>query len=99
MNYPCYQAGAIARELNLSPDDSLYPVASIAANTSPETVLSTISPISKTGWMGKLMGFATRGKLQAALFIIVWLLFTTASVVFIPITFGWWLLKKLVRRT
>ena len=49
-----HQAGAIARELNLSPDDPFYPLASSAANISRETMLSMISPISKTGWMGKL---------------------------------------------
>lgn len=94
-----YQAGAIAKELNLSPDDPLYPVASIAANISRETMLSMISPISKMGWMGELMGFAQKGKLQFGLFFVVWLLFATVSVLFMPFTFGWGLIKKLVGRT
>lgn len=98
-----HQIMAIARELNLSPDDPLYPLASNARNISPETLSASSSKISslldKMGWMGKLMGFATKGKLQSGLFVIVWLLFAVASVAFIPIKVGWWLIKKILRRT
>jgi tetratricopeptide (TPR) repeat protein len=92
-----YQAGAIAKELNLSPDYPLYPLASNPDNMSPETITSIASRIDKTDWMGKLMGFAT--KLLSALFFIIWLLSATVSVAFLPFTGGWWLIKKLVRRT
>lgn len=83
-----HQAIAITKELNLSPDDPLYPIVSSAANKiSRETMESMISPISKTEWMAKLMDFATKGKLQFGLFFIVWLLFATVSVTFLPVRF------------
>ncbi len=90
-----HQAGAIARELNLSPDDPLYSQASTASFL-PETMPSMIS---KMGWMLNLMGFAQKGKLQFGLFFVVLLLFATASVAFMPVTFAWGLIKKLVRKT
>ncbi len=86
-----HQASAIAKELNLSPDDPLYPIASSVAMFSTEKMSSIIN---KMGWMFDLMSFAQKGKLQAALFTIVWLLFTTASVVFMPFTFGGGYLKN-----
>lgn len=91
-----HQAGAIAKELNLLPDDPLYPMASTTAMFSTEQMSSITN---KMGWMLDLMSFAQKGKLQTGFFVVVWLLLATASVVFLPITFAWGLLKKLVGRT
>lgn len=92
-----HQAGAIAKELNLAPDDPLYSMASTAAMLSTEQMSSIIN---RMGWMLDLMSFAQKSKLQTGLFVgVVWLLLATVSVVFLPITFAWGLLKKLVGRT
>lgn len=89
----------VVRELNPSPDDPLYPLASHDASIPPETMSSMVSSLDKMGWMGKLMDFATKGKLQYSLFFVVWLLFAVVSIAFLPITVAWWLLRRLVRRT
>lgn len=92
----------IGTELYLSPDDPLYPLTSNVAKIPPETfpaLMSLSNRMDEMGWIGRLIGFATKGKVQSGLSFVVWLLFATAFVALLPITFGWWLIKKLVRRT
>lgn len=88
------QAISIAKELNLSPEDPLYSLASHGSIIPAEQIPS----FKSVGWMGKLMGFATRGKLQSILFLVVWLLFFVSQIVFFPVGILWWTFRRLTRR-
>jgi len=58
-----------------------------------------LSSMERMGWMGKLMGFATRGKLQSSLFLVVWLSFALLSIIFSPIALTLWFFRRLTKRT
>jgi hypothetical protein len=90
------RAVEIAQELELTPDDPLY---SLASQNIKFPSNFDVSSIEKMGWMGKLMGFAMRGKLQSSLFLVVWVLFALLSVAFSPIALTLWFFRRLTRRT
>lgn len=74
----------IAKEIEVSEDDPLYDMISKISQISDakidrmESVFQnrkSITSWDKFGIMGKMMGFANRGKLQSYVFFIFWLIF------------------------
>lgn len=90
----------LAKEIDISEDDPLYSYISHAAQMSDEGLakmesglqnVSSIPPWDKFGLMGRLMGYATRGKLQSYLFFFVWLLFAIPAFILAILTSPFWL--------
>lgn len=90
----------IAKELELKEDDPLYSLVFGASQMSDEgldkmeTSLQTETSTliwSEFGLMGRMMGYATRGKLQSYLFISVWLIMFIPSLILAIISSPIWL--------
>lgn len=85
----------IAQELELTPDDPLYPLAS--QNIKFPSGFDIL--IEKMGWMEKLINFGRQGKFQFGIVFIVGLLYFFLSIVFSPIALTLWFLRRLTKRT
>ena len=90
----------IAKELDISEDDPLYSYVSHLSQISDEnleTMESTLQNIraipnwDKFGFMGRMMGYATKGKIQSYLFVFVWLLWAIPALIFAIISSPFWL--------
>ncbi|HEY9771787.1 MAG TPA: hypothetical protein V6C71_25365 [Coleofasciculaceae cyanobacterium] len=104
------QSFRLAKELDITENDPLYSYISHAAQMSDEGLdrmestlqnITSIPPWDKFGLMGKLMGYATRGKPQSYLFVIVWLIVAILSFILAIISSPIWLpmtLDKMWRR-
>ncbi len=101
------QSLRLAKELDITENDPLYSYISHAAQMSDEGLeqmestlqnITSIPPWDKFGLMGKLMGYATRGKPQSYLFIIVWLIVAILSFISLPIWLPMTLYKMWQRR-
>ena len=77
------QSIRIAKQLNLPEDDPLYSYVSHLSQMSDEGLdkmqstlqnTNSIPSWDKFGFMGKLMGYAMKGKRQSYLFVLVWLI-------------------------
>lgn len=89
------QAVEIAQELDLTPDDPLYPLASQDLKIPAQ--LDVL--IEKMGWAEKLINFGRQGKFQLSLVLIIWLLYFIFSIAFSPIALGLRFFRQLARRT
>lgn len=94
------QSFKLAKEVEISEEDPLYSYISHAAQMSDEglgkmeTSLQTETSTliwSEFGLMGRMMGYATRGKLQSYLFISVWLIMFIPSLILAIIFSPIWL--------
>ena len=94
------QTYKLAKELDISEDDPLYPYISHVSQMSDEGLdkmesqlrnIDSIPSWDKLGLMGKLMGYATRGKLQSYLFFFVWLLLAIPTFALAILTSPFWL--------
>ena len=94
------QSYRLAKEVNISEDDPLYSYISHVSQMSDEGLdnmesqlrnIDSIPPWDKFGLMGKLMGYATRGKLQSYLFFFVWFLFAIPTFALALLTSPFWL--------
>ncbi len=92
----------IAKELDLPEDDPLYSYISHAAQMSDDGLnkmqsalqnVNSIPPWDKFGFMGRLMGYATRGKWQFYLFFIVWLILAIPALILAILSAPVWLPK------
>lgn len=85
----------LVRELDLTPDNPLYSLAS--QNIKIPDQFDVL--IEKMGWMEKLINFGRQGKFQLGIVFIVWLLYFFLSVAFSPVALILWLFRRLTRRT
>ncbi len=92
------QSAEIANELSLLADDPPFALAPPSPNIYSEETLAQLAQLNKLGWMGKLMGFATQGRLQSAIFLFGCTLFAILSIIQLPIRVLWWTLSKLIKR-
>ena len=90
----------IAKELELQEDDPLYSYVSHVSQMSDEgldkmesSLQNKISIFSwnQLGFMGRMMGYATQGKIQSYIFIIVWLLTAIPTFILGILTLPLWL--------
>ena len=94
------QTYRLAKELNISEDDPLYPYISYVSRMSDEGVdnmesqlrnIDSIPHWDKFGLMGKLMGYGTRGKLQSYLSFSILFLIVMLNFVLALLTSPFWL--------
>ena len=94
----------IAKGLDISEDDPYYSYISHASQISDqnlETMESTLQNIKaipswdKFGLMGRMTGYATKGKVQSYLFIFVWLIFAIPALILAIISSPFWLPKMI----
>ena len=91
----------LAKEIDISADDPLYSHISHMSQLSDESLAKMETNLQTVGstffwnrlsFMGKMMGYATRGKPQSYLFFLVWLLFAIPALVLGILTSPVWLL-------
>ncbi|MDJ0648472.1 MAG: hypothetical protein QNJ60_07160 [Xenococcaceae cyanobacterium MO_188.B19] len=94
------EAIKIAKEIDISEDDPLYPQVSSMSKISNESLnimestlqnMGAIPSWDKFGLMGRMMGYATKGKLQSYLFIGVWLVMAIPALILAILSAPFWL--------